>query len=271
MILVMDFKDLRYIRIPQGDSYKDCYKITNAETGKVIWWCPVTVSYYYTTSRTVFISSETIFYGQDATPPVMSASIGDYYANSWNTTFDNIKRDLTATFTYDRKFTVTFKDDVDHAVIESRLLPAGSSISKNEYPDEVFKQYYTFKDWEPEQIDNLIYDQTVLAKYSENVVVVDGMQWQYQYDGEDHPFVLSAHITNSIEPKIEYSLTGKDGSWSTIKISSSDADTMMSVFYRVTGYNTPTLSGVGTLRITPARIFTVTFVYQQNDGTETRY
>lgn len=148
----MDLNDLRYIRIPQGDGYKDCYKITNAETGKVVWWCPVTVSYYYTTNRTIYLCSDTIFYGQDATPPTMLSSIGDYYANSWNTTFDNIKRDLTATFTYDRKFTVTFKDGIDYTVIESRLLPAGTAVSKDEYPEAGFKQYYTFEKWEPEEI-----------------------------------------------------------------------------------------------------------------------
>lgn len=100
---------------------------------------------------------------------------------------------------------------------------------------------------------------------------MDEIQCQYQYDGQNHPFVLNAHITNNITPKIEYSLTGKDGSWSTIKISVSDPDTTMPVFYRVTGYNTPTLQGVGTLRIIPAQVCTVTFVYLRNDGTEARY
>lgn len=40
---------------------------------------------------------------------------------------------------------------------------------------------------------------------------------------------------------------------------------MTSVFYRVTGYNTPMLSGIGNLRIAPTRIFTVTF--DTNGGT----
>ena len=267
----MDFKDLRYIRIPNGDGYRDCYKITDAETGKVIWWSPVTVSYYYTTNHTAYISSETILYGQDATPPEMPSSIGDYYANSWNTTFDNIKRDLTAIFTYDHKFTVTFKDDVDYAVIESRLLPAGSAISKDEYPEAGFREYYTFDSWDPEEIDQLNSDTTVLAKYLENAVVVDRIDDLYQYDEKDHQFIVNAHITNNITPKIEYSITGNDGSWSTVPVRASEQNTNMQVLYRVTGYNTPTLTGVGTLRILPAQIFSVTFVYKRNDGTEARY
>jgi uncharacterized repeat protein (TIGR02543 family) len=63
----MEFKDLRYIRIPDGDSYHDCYKITkqNEKTNneEVIWWSPISVAYYYRTDGLYYISTDEIYYG----------------------------------------------------------------------------------------------------------------------------------------------------------------------------------------------------------------
>lgn len=83
----------------------------------------------------------------------------------------------------------------------------------------------------------------------------------YKYDGNDHPFVVSAEITNGITPSVVYSRTGNDEDWSDVVIHEKVADTKISVYYKITGSNTETLSRCGVLQILPAEVFNVTFSY----------
>ena len=266
----MEFKDLRYIRIPDGDSYHDCYKITkqNEKTNneEVIWWCPISVAYYYRTDGLYYISTDEIYYGQNATPPILSDSIGDYYANQWNTTFNNITRDISAIYTYDKKFHITFICDMDGTQISTYFLPAGSKVSKDEYPYVPFKKYYTFSNWDPQEIVSLDKDKTVTAYYQRNQIVIDSKQNTYEYDEQIHRFIISAHITTGITPTIEYSHTGEDGTWSQIPIGVSEAGSSIDVYYKITGNNTETLIDHDKLTISEANIFNVTFVTKLNDG-----
>jgi len=143
----MNFSDVRFVSTDQGK----CYKITD-DKDEVLWWSPVNISYYKTVgTETEFISSETIYYGQDGHLPNLPEKIGDcWYINEWEPGCKEVKYDTSAYMKYVQLYEVTYKSNVDGGSFKTeRLAP---SVYVN-YPDYPTIPYYKFQQWNPERIE----------------------------------------------------------------------------------------------------------------------
>ncbi len=111
------------------------------------------------------LKTETVYTGKGATAPETNPTKENYTFAAWDKAFDNITADttITATYTENAKYTVTFVDH-DGTTLKTETVYTGKGVTA---PADPTRENYTFTGWD-KTFDNITANTTVTATYAEN-------------------------------------------------------------------------------------------------------